>query len=80
MEKLQQLLHAVPVDDLTGRVIHSYDTHQGPIEGALSEAFGFTAEAQQAMRIGELERIFRAVETQETTSFCLFFVFFLFHC
>ena len=65
---LQQLLHAVPVDDLTGRVVFPHGQHQGPIEGALTAAFGFTAEAQQAMRIGELERIFRAVERMEETS------------
>ncbi|CAL1146849.1 unnamed protein product [Cladocopium goreaui] len=65
MMDLQKLLHAVPVDSLTGRVVHSYGKHQGPIEGALAEAFGFTEEARRVMRFGELERIFRAVEMQD---------------
>lgn len=65
---LQRLLRAVPVDKLDGRVVHTDDPHQGPIEGALAEAFGFTEEAQRAMRIGELKRIFRAVETLEESS------------
>lgn len=62
---LQRLLCAVPVDDLNGRVVHTYDKHPGPIEGALAEAFGFTERAQRVMRIGELEEIFHAVERME---------------
>ena len=72
---LQKLLHAVPVDSLTGRVVHSYGKHQGPIEGALAEAFGFTEEARRVMRFGELERIFRAVEMQERELLSLFLEF-----
>ena len=65
---LHDMLREVPVDALTSRVVHTYDSHPGPIEGALAEAFGFTEEAQRAMRFGELERIFRAVETLEESS------------
>ena len=68
MENLQELLRAVPVNDLNGRVLHTYGKHQGPIEGALAEAFGFTEEARRAMRIGELEEIFHAVERMEESS------------
>ena len=68
MENLQRLLRAVPVDDLNGRVVHTYGKHQGPIEGALAEAFGFTEEARRVMRIGELEEIFHAVERMEEIS------------
>ena len=75
MMDLQKLLHAVPVDSLTGRVVHSYGKHQGPIEGALAEAFGFTEEARRVMRFGELERIFRAVEMQERELLSLFLEF-----
>ena len=66
MENLQRLLRAVPVDDLNG--LHPHGQHPGPIEGALAEAFGFTEEAQRAMRIGELEEIFHAVERMEESS------------
>eukprot|EP00435_Cladocopium_sp_Y103_P057663 s527_g19.t4 len=65
MGGLRELLHDVPVDDLTGRVVHTYEKHQGPIKAALADAFSFTRAAQRAMRIGELEKIFQAVEMME---------------
>ena len=68
MENLQELLRAVPVDDLNGRVLHTYGKHQGPIKRALAKAFGFTERAQRVMRIGELEEIFHAVERMEESS------------
>ena len=74
MTDLQELLHAVPVDSLTGRVVHT-DECQGPIKEVLAEAFGFTEEARRVMRFGELERIFRAVEMQERELLSLFLEF-----
>jgi hypothetical protein len=75
MENLQELLRAVPVDDLNGRVLHTYGKYQGPIKEVLAEAFGFTEEARRVMRFGELERIFRAVEMQERELLSLFLEF-----
>eukprot|EP00435_Cladocopium_sp_Y103_P057581 s527_g19.t2 len=72
MKDLQALLHAVPVDSLTGRVVHTDEAHRGPIDEVLADAFGFTEEARRVMRIGELERIFRAVQMQERQNFFLF--------
>ena len=72
---LHDMLREVPVDALTSRVVHTYDSHPGPMEGALAEAFGFTEEAQRAMRFGELERIFRAVEMQDRALLPPFFLF-----